>query len=269
MLILDSLSRKAIFWYKREVSPKKGFHCAHRILHRGDSCSTAVLGIVQSKGLIAGLPDIVRRFIACRQSAKTLFDQRRTELDCGISGCLDAGGAEGCFGGFSGSGGGGTAGISCYGCGSLVDLSLLFSGRKGKRNATILALLIVVGVMLGYFGYGNKISGVELKLIPSIQEDSDRKWGLVANSELPDYQVFLMIDGVGEVSSATRHNASAAKWLYLEFQGAFDHRDIQTLTITNRQLFTNKKLETFSQVPIHGQGERFQYRLIRRWSFMF
>jgi len=63
MWIQDALAQKAIIWYKKNISPNKGFNCAYRVLHQKGSCSTAVLEIIQNKGLIAGSPHIVRRFV--------------------------------------------------------------------------------------------------------------------------------------------------------------------------------------------------------------
>ncbi len=37
--IIDSLAIAAITGYQRYLSPYKGFRCAHRVLHQGESCS--------------------------------------------------------------------------------------------------------------------------------------------------------------------------------------------------------------------------------------
>ncbi len=268
MWILDSIARKTIVWYKKTISPNKGFSCAYRVLYRTDSCSSAVLEIIQTKGLIAGSPDIVNRFIACHQSANVLRSQQRLEFDCGISGCFDVGGAEGCFSGLTDLGGGAaeTGATSGCGCNPLFDFFALFTGRRRKRNAGVFVVLISLAIVFGYFTYGNKITDMELKLVQTATEDSDRNWGLVKNSELPDYQVLLTVEGIGEISSVTEHNSSAVNWLQLEFSEAFNYQDIKSMSITNRQLFSNKELEVFSEVHMRGEGEHFQYRLIRRWS---
>jgi len=146
-----------------------------------------------------------------------------------------------------------------------LDFFALFTGRRRKRNTGIFLILLSLGATFGYFAYGSKITGIELRLLQADSEDSDRSWGLIKNSELPDYQVLLEVNRIGKISSTTLHNSSAANWLHLEFPEAFDRRDIKTMSITNRQLISNKELEMFSEIPVRGKGEHFQYRLIRRW----
>ena len=61
-----------IRFYQRHISPHKGFRCAHRALHGGDSCSEAVLGIVQTWGIWRSGPMIRTRFQECRQASQQL-----------------------------------------------------------------------------------------------------------------------------------------------------------------------------------------------------
>lgn len=58
--------------YQRWISPRKGFCCAHRVLHTGDSCSEAVKKIIGACGIAAGMPRIRQRFIECREAAAIL-----------------------------------------------------------------------------------------------------------------------------------------------------------------------------------------------------
>jgi putative component of membrane protein insertase Oxa1/YidC/SpoIIIJ protein YidD len=69
------VDRPAVFVisvYQRWLSPRKGYCCAHRALHHGDSCSSAAKAIISSIGLIKGVPLIRQRFVACREAAVIL-----------------------------------------------------------------------------------------------------------------------------------------------------------------------------------------------------
>ncbi len=63
----------AIRQYKRRISPRKGWSCAHRVAHGGDSCSTAVRDIVRRRGVVRGVRPTVLRFVACYQAASLLM----------------------------------------------------------------------------------------------------------------------------------------------------------------------------------------------------
>lgn len=59
-----------IRFYQRWISPIKGFRCAHRALHGGDSCSEAILKLVQARGVWSCLPDVRHRFRECALAAR-------------------------------------------------------------------------------------------------------------------------------------------------------------------------------------------------------
>lgn len=73
---IDSLTRftstRLITFYQRQISPHKGFSCAYRILHRGESCSQYVKRVIQTEGLLPALPLIRERFRACKQASQVL-----------------------------------------------------------------------------------------------------------------------------------------------------------------------------------------------------
>lgn len=48
--------------HQRKILPHKGFHCAHRVYHRGDSCSQVVKQIILDQGLFRGIADIRKQF---------------------------------------------------------------------------------------------------------------------------------------------------------------------------------------------------------------
>ena len=62
------LALSGIHWYRRRLSPLKGFRCAHAALHGGASCSQAVLDIIEARGLTGGAVEIRERFAACRDA---------------------------------------------------------------------------------------------------------------------------------------------------------------------------------------------------------
>lgn len=63
---------RAIDWYRRSVSPRKGWACAHRVAHGGRSCSAAVREIVATRGLVRGVVPTAVRLLACYQAAALL-----------------------------------------------------------------------------------------------------------------------------------------------------------------------------------------------------
>ncbi|BCL36425.1 membrane protein insertion efficiency factor YidD [Nostoc sp. MS1] len=73
---LDSFTRKigivVIAGYQKHISPHKGFVCAHRVLHGGESCSAYIKRVISEEGLIAGWGKSHTRFQACKQANLTL-----------------------------------------------------------------------------------------------------------------------------------------------------------------------------------------------------
>jgi putative component of membrane protein insertase Oxa1/YidC/SpoIIIJ protein YidD len=75
--IVDSLAITAITGYQRYLSPYKGFRCAHRVLHRGESCSQYVKRMVREEGLGIALAKSRVRFAECKE-ANRILQARRT-----------------------------------------------------------------------------------------------------------------------------------------------------------------------------------------------
>jgi putative component of membrane protein insertase Oxa1/YidC/SpoIIIJ protein YidD len=78
---LDPLTRQTavmlITGYQRYLSPHKGFSCAHRIWHQGESCSQYVKRVVAEKGLSAAIPLVRQRFRDCRAANEWLRARRQ------------------------------------------------------------------------------------------------------------------------------------------------------------------------------------------------
>jgi putative component of membrane protein insertase Oxa1/YidC/SpoIIIJ protein YidD len=69
------ISMKAITGYQRYISPRKGFRCAHRVLHSGESCSQYVKRVIADEGLKAAFVKSQARFQACKQANQVLRSQ--------------------------------------------------------------------------------------------------------------------------------------------------------------------------------------------------
>lgn len=73
-VILQSPSTRLVIrlirFYQCRISPIKGFRCAHHALYGGDSCSEAILKIVQTRGLWNSLAAVRRRFRECALAAR-------------------------------------------------------------------------------------------------------------------------------------------------------------------------------------------------------
>jgi putative component of membrane protein insertase Oxa1/YidC/SpoIIIJ protein YidD len=59
--------------YQKYLSPLKGFSCAHRVLHRGESCSQYVKRTILERGLSDALPQTRQRFRDCRSAYLTIL----------------------------------------------------------------------------------------------------------------------------------------------------------------------------------------------------
>ncbi|PYE52781.1 membrane protein insertion efficiency factor YidD [Deinococcus yavapaiensis] len=65
--------------YRRRLSPWKGFRCAHAAYFGGESCSAAVLRLVETHGLVEGWPSVLERFAACRDAYDLLGSRGVTQ----------------------------------------------------------------------------------------------------------------------------------------------------------------------------------------------
>ncbi len=75
-LILDSSTRRfsiaGIGLYQRYISPRKGFGCAHRIVHNGESCSARVKRALYEEPLSKALGISRRQFGDCSEASRLL-----------------------------------------------------------------------------------------------------------------------------------------------------------------------------------------------------
>lgn len=66
--------------YQKQISPHKGFSCAHRVLQGGESCSQFVKHAILTHGLGDAIPLIRQRFQACKAANQTLMARRKAWL---------------------------------------------------------------------------------------------------------------------------------------------------------------------------------------------
>ncbi|APW59190.1 membrane protein insertion efficiency factor YidD [Paludisphaera borealis] len=62
--------------YQRHLSPRKGYSCAHRVKHGGESCSEFARNIFAHEGWRAGLGSLQARFVACHAASRSLNADR-------------------------------------------------------------------------------------------------------------------------------------------------------------------------------------------------
>lgn len=64
--LLETVSLSLVGSYQRHLSPRKGFNCAYRMLHRDLSCSAYFAQQVQTQGIRRAIPALRSRFQACK-----------------------------------------------------------------------------------------------------------------------------------------------------------------------------------------------------------
>ncbi len=82
---IDSLLRRVLILlisaYQRYLSPHKGYSCAHRLLHGGESCSCHVKNALTETDLLTAIAQSKQRFAACADAAETLAVRANSEDD--------------------------------------------------------------------------------------------------------------------------------------------------------------------------------------------
>ena len=87
--MLSSAAVRLIEGYRSYVSPRRQQGCAHRVLHRGRSCSEFGRDAFASVGFVQALVALFRRLRACQYSAALLSTHHEpNDSDPGDSGNL-------------------------------------------------------------------------------------------------------------------------------------------------------------------------------------
>jgi len=86
---IDRLSRStavhAIALYQRQLSPRKGFSCPHRILYGEASCSEYVKDLLLHQSLKSAVRQSFQRFHDCNAASRTL--QAQSQGGCIVIPC--------------------------------------------------------------------------------------------------------------------------------------------------------------------------------------
>lgn len=90
-ICVDPLARKiardAIAAYKTYISPRKGFACAHRLVHGGESCSTYIKHLLGQESLMSAVQLSRQRFKACAAASYTLKATTSSSGGCIVIPC--------------------------------------------------------------------------------------------------------------------------------------------------------------------------------------
>ncbi|MBW4489424.1 MAG: membrane protein insertion efficiency factor YidD [Trichocoleus desertorum ATA4-8-CV12] len=79
-LWVRQVAASAIAGYQTHLSPHKGFSCAHRLLHGGDSCSQHVKRVILEQGSWAAILAMRSRFAECKVANQVLQARRTRHL---------------------------------------------------------------------------------------------------------------------------------------------------------------------------------------------
>ena len=69
-----------IRFYQKFLSKRKGYNCAHGVLHQNGTCSSIILNIVKDNPLLKWKKLIVSQFDSCKQAKQTI-DKEKEESD--------------------------------------------------------------------------------------------------------------------------------------------------------------------------------------------
>ena len=252
--------------YQRFVSPYKGFHCAHHVLHKKETCSNAVKQLVAEHGVFKARPLIGARFKECRSAYNSLQANLRqahtSDLPCVVPDVP-------CDIGIGDCGGAGSA-SSSSGCVWPCDLLYFWEQISRKTQRRILIASSIAILVLSYVFYGRDISAVY------VTELVDQKQSIVkrlSQRKYPQVRIVLLIDGEKYYSEIVEFQAKDVEYkLSLEKPSpSFDIDSLQVLdarlNIGNKLVVVGQVLEQFNKPQQSDEGQRFSYRIKRRWHF--
>lgn len=243
--------------YQSKVSPHKGFTCAHRGLHGGDSCSEYAKKQLLEHGVFISLKAIKKRFKECRDAAATIQQRpplsQRGDCDLGFSSCDICTGGEApvteCVGG------------NCdvvNGC----DLSM----RNTKRLLFVLFIIGLIVVTSSYYFIGRQISSIEIRINSGVEETADSGvLSKILHSQKPDYKINFYLKN-GSSTTNTLKNTSAKDWISLKTNESFYLSDITKMVIVNKDVSRSKELESISNPQKKGKGKVFEYSFTQKWE---
>lgn len=83
---VTALLDRAVGWYQRRLSPRKGWSCAHRVAHGGDSCSQAVRRSLLDRGPVGAVLPSLGHLLACYRAVALLTPHQRVQGVCCCAG---------------------------------------------------------------------------------------------------------------------------------------------------------------------------------------
>lgn len=220
--------------------------------------------LVIENGFFKALPLIGQRFKDCRLAydylQASLTQPHTVDIHCDVP--CDIG--VGDCGGDTSSGGG-----LCQ-CLSFCDWP--FGSRDfSKRTKRLLLLgLLVVVLLSSYVFYGRQIAEI---YITDLGHDQQSLVTRLVQRDQPDVRLLVLVNGKKHYSNIVKLNAVDVRTKFVlkkpitDFN--FDRLQIldARLNVANELLVLGQVLETFDSSQMQGQGERFRYRLKRRWHF--
>ena len=247
-----------ITFYQRFISPIKGFKCAHHVLHKQGSCSHSVKQLIMQHGVIAALPMVKARFNECRHAYLYLKMNPipvNADLPC------DFGVGE-CVPDISGD----SSSCDCF---SACD-DFLPDWRSLSKRARRIIIITTVLVLLGlsYVFYGRGIGSVYL--IDKGEQDQSLLTRLVQRDE-PEIRVLLIVDGEKYYTNILKLDKDNVEYKFtLEkslFNTSFERLEVldARVNVANKLLVIGQVLEGFDDPSMSAQGQRFDYRIKRRW----
>ena len=86
--IINRVGLGLVKLYQTQISPRKGFRCAHRALHQGTSCSAYFANNLQQVGISESIPLQIQRFQQCKDANLILRHSRRNPLQPSLAASL-------------------------------------------------------------------------------------------------------------------------------------------------------------------------------------
>lgn len=241
--------------YQRWVSPYKGFHCAHHHLHQTGTCSNAVKQLVVEKGVLGALPFVRQRVQACRQAYQVLSCSP-TELACDMP----------CDVSFGDCGGGSTGASEA--CILPCELVAFAPSRRARRSITV--GLLILGLICAYWFYGRAVDSV---ILSRVTDAPTGFFDRLKSRQEPDLRVLIKVGNKKYYSEVQSLQASQSS-VTLHFNSGPLVYDLTALEVHDARfnvagelVVIGQVLESIKQPSSMGKGERFNYRIKRRWHF--
>jgi len=260
-----------INFYQRFISPFKGFKCAHNAVHRQGSCSHSVKQLISQYGIIRALPMIRLRFKECGSAYSYIKDNRAAfnkELACdlgcdaGLDGCLNLGDCSD------------VVNSECVtsSCDFFAPCDLLPDLKKTSRRTkvSVVLILFISLLTLSYYFYGRT---VETIYVVDNGEQNQSLLTRLSQRDQPELRLVLIIGNKKFYSDIIKIEENSVEYVFTLNKtfhtGSFDKLEVHDARskLASSVFGVGQVLERFESPGMKGQGERFSYRMKRRWHF--